>query len=301
MICTLSLTSVLLIFAQSEDVPADNSDTPDTTEDVVEIDPVEALDKIKAAIKSESDVIILDSIEVYKDVQDKKVIGEFYKLLKHKSVDIRLAALEAMRFNEDDEALKRLIAFGKNKILKEDTDYLTEYIYALGQKADKKATKLIKDDLNITSTSTKEVLEARVYALGRIRQVDSIETLLQFSQSSNRGGNRRRMSPKMRVEVQTSLAILTGVELGDQLLDWTKWWSDNKRSFKISKTEGTISNARLQNKWKSLWLTEEQKAQAIKDFKEDRTQKRKDAKGDDADKSNDKKKKDSGDDELIDF
>jgi hypothetical protein len=301
MICTLSLTSVLLIFAQSEDVPADNSDTPDTTEDVVEIDPVEALDKIKAAIKSESDVIILDSIEVYKDVQDKKVIGEFYKLLKHKSVDIRLAALEAMRFNEDDEALKRLIAFGKNKILKEDTDYLTEYIYALGQKADKKATKLIKDDLNITSTSTKEVLEARVYALGRIRQVDSIETLLQFSQSSNRGGNRRRMSPKMRVEVQTSLAILTGVELGDQLLDWTKWWSDNKRSFKISKTEGTISNARLQNKWKSLWLTEEQKAQAIKDFKEDRTQKRKDAKGDDADKGDDKKKKDSGDDGLIDF
>lgn len=301
MICTLSLTSVLLIFAQSEDVPADNSDTPDTTEDVVEIDPVEALDKIKAAIKSESDVIILDSIEVYKDVQDKKVIGEFYKLLKHKSVDIRLAALEAMRFNEDDEALKRLIAFGKNKILKEDTDYLTEYIYALGQKADKKATKLIKDDLNITSTSTKEVLEARVYALGRIRQVDSIETLLQFSQSSNRGGNRRRMSPKMRVEVQTSLAILTGVELGDQLLDWTKWWSDNKRSFKISKTEGTISNARLQNKWKSLWLTEEQKAQAIKDFKEDRTQKRKDTKGDDADKGDDKKKKDSGDDGLIDF
>ena len=206
-----------------------------------------------------------------------------------------------MRFNEDDEALKRLIAFGKNKILKEDTDYLTEYIYALGQKADKKATKLIKDDLNITSTSTKEVLEARVYALGRIRQVDSIETLLQFSQSSNRGGNRRRMSPKMRVEVQTSLAILTGVELGDQLLDWTKWWSDNKRSFKISKTEGTISNARLQNKWKSLWLTEEQKAQAIKDFKEDRTQKRKDTKGDDADKGDDKKKKDSGDDGLIDF
>jgi hypothetical protein len=105
----------------------------------------------------------------------------------------------------------------------------------------------------------------------------------------------------MRVEVQTSLAILTGVELGDQLLDWTKWWSDNKRSFKISKTEGTISNARLQNKWNSLWLTEEQKAQAIKDFKEDRTQKRKDAKGDDADKGDDKKKKDSGDDELIDF
>ena len=304
MICTLSLASALLFFAQSEDVPATDSDTPPAVAEELKIDPAEALAKIKAAIKSESDVVILDAIAYAAEVEDKKIIGEFYKLLKHKSVDIRLAALEAMRFNKHDEALKRLLSFGSNKLLENDAEYLAEYIYALGQKADKKAAKLIKNDLVMTSAHDGDVLKARVYALGRIREVDSIETLLQLSQSGGGGGGRRgrgRTTAKMRVEIQTSLSVLTGVELGNEVLDWTNWWSDNKRSFKVTKAESKIDDRKLQAKWDSLWMTEEQKAQAIQDFKDERAQNRKDGKGDagDDDKKGDDKKDD--DDGLIDF
>jgi hypothetical protein len=208
-----------------------------------------------------------------------------------------------MRFNKHDEALKRLLSFGSNKLLENDTEYLAEYIYALGQKANKKAAKLIKNDLVMTSAHDENVLKARVYSLGRIREVDSIETLLKLSQSGGggRGGRRGGRTVKMRVEIQTSLAVLTGVELGNQVLDWTSWWSDNKRSFKMSKAESKIDDRKLQAKWDSLWMTEEQKAQAIKDFKEERAQKRKDGKddgGDDAKKGDDKKDDDDG---LIDF
>jgi hypothetical protein len=105
----------------------------------------------------------------------------------------------------------------------------------------------------------------------------------------------------MRIEVQTSLAVLTGVELGTDVLDWTSWWSDKKRSFKMSKTEGKIDNNKLQAKWDSMWMTEEQKAQAVQDFKDERQQKRKDAKEGEKDDS----KKKTGDKEddggLIDF
>ena len=301
MICTLSLASALLFFAQSEDIPATDNDTPPAVEDEVNIDPAEALDKIKAAIKSESAVVILNAIEYAAEVEDNKVIGEFYKLLKHKSDEVRLAALEAMRFNKHDEALKRLISFGSNKLLKNDAEYLAEYIYALGQKANKKAAKLIKNDLVMTSAHDEDVLKARVYALGRIREVDSIETLLKLSQSGGgggRGGRRGARTVKMRVEIQTSLAVLTGVELGNDVLDWTSWWSDNKRSFKMSKAESKIDDRKLQAKWDSLWMTEEQKAQAIQDFKDERAQNRKDGKGDDAKKGDDKKDDDGG---LIDF
>jgi len=304
MICTLSLASSLLVFAQSEDVPATDSDTPPAVEEELKIDPAEALAKMKAAIKSESDVVILDAIAYAAEVEDKKIIGEFYKLLKHKSVDIRLAALEAMRFNKHDEALKRLLSFGSNKLLENDAEYLAEYIYALGQKADKKAAKLIKNDLVMTSAHDGDVLKARVYALGRIREVDSIETLLQLSQSGGGGGGGRRgrgrATAKMRVEIQTSLSVLTGVELGNEVLDWTNWWSDNKRSFKVTKAESKIDDRKLQAKWDSLWMTEEQKAQAIQDFKDERAQNRKDGKGDAGDdkKGDDKKDDDDG---LIDF
>ena len=301
MICTLSLASTLLFFAQSEDVPATDSDTPPAIEEELKIDPAEALAKIKAAIKSESDVVILDAIAYAAEVEDKKIIGEFYKLLKHQSIDIRLAALEAMRFNKHDEALKRLLSFGSNKLLENDAEYLAEYIYALGQKADKKAAKLIKNDLVMTSAHDGDVLKARVYALGRIREVDSIETLLQLSQSGGgRGGRRGRggATAKMRVEIQTSLSVLTGVELGNEVLDWTNWWSDNKRSFKVTKAEGKIDDRKLQAKWDSLWMTEEQKAQAIQDFKDERAKNRKDGKGDEDKKGGDKKDDDDG---LIDF
>jgi hypothetical protein len=299
MICTLSVASALLFFTQSEDIPATDNDTPPVVEDV-KIDPAEALDKIKAAIKSESDIVILDAIEYAAEVEDNKVIGEFYKLLKHESAGVRLAALEAMRFNKHDEALKRLISFGSNKLLENDAEYLSEYIYALGQKANKKAAKLIKNDLVMTSAHDENVLKARVYSLGRIREVDSIETLLKLSQSGGGGGRRGRggKTAKMRVEIQTSLAVLTGIELGNSVLDWTSWWSDNKRSFKMPEAESKIDDRKLQAKWDSLWMTEEQKAQSIKDFKEERAQKRKDGKDDDAKKGDDKKDNDDG---LIDF
>ncbi|MFT7517815.1 MAG: HEAT repeat protein [Myxococcota bacterium] len=305
MICTLSLTTALLFFAQNEDVPAPEKDTPPAVEEEVTIDPLEALDKIKAAIESENDVVIIDAIEVCANVQDKKVITELAKLLKHKSADVRLAALEALRFNEHDECFSRLLKFGKDKRLKQDPEFLTEYIYALGQKADKKAEKFITDDLVMTGAVDKEVLIAKIYALGRIRQVDSIETLLQFGQSATRGGGRRGggRTPKLRIEIQTSLAVLTGVELGDQLLDWTSWWSDNKRKFKMSKTEGGISDGKLQAKWQSLWMTEAQKAKAVQDFKDERAKNAKDGKDtadkDDANKKGDAKK--DKDDGLIDF
>ncbi|MDP6963598.1 MAG: HEAT repeat domain-containing protein, partial [Planctomycetota bacterium] len=216
MLTTLSLTTLALIFAQSEDLPPE--DTPPTPQEQEQptIEPAEALDKIKAAIKSDGEAVILDAIEVCADVKDKKVITEIAKLLKHKSEDIRYAALEALRFNEHQESLKRLLAFGKNKIFKSDVEYHIEYIYALGQKADKKAAKLITEDFTVSSNSSEDLLKARIYSLGRIRDVDSIEKLLQFSKSSFRG-QRRRSSPKITQPVQTSLAVLTGVELGNEL------------------------------------------------------------------------------------
>ncbi|MBC8369786.1 MAG: HEAT repeat domain-containing protein [Planctomycetes bacterium] len=276
MICILSLTTSLLIFAQSEDVPTPAKETPAESQQEESIDPAEALAKVKAAIKSDSEVIILDAIDVCGAVKDKKVISELYKLLKHKSEEIRFATLTALRFNDHPEALKRLLSFGKDKRIKNDDKYHEAYIYALGQKADKKTAKIIKDDLVLVTSAAKEVLAAKIFALGRVRQVDSIETLLQFCQSGTRNGRRRGGTPRMRIEVQTSLAILTGVELGNQVLDWTNWWSDNKRGFKISKTEGTISNPKLQAKWQALWLSEEQKSQAKKEQKEKRSKKRKD-------------------------
>ena len=279
-----------LLFLQNEE--SSDSGEKNTTE-VATIDPAEALEKLKIAEKAGIETVLLESIEEFADIKDKKVIAEIATHLKHKSENIRYAALKALRFNEDPESLSRLLKFSKDKRLKTDTNYHVEYIYALGQKADKKAAKIIKDDLVMSSAVDQKILAAKVLALGRIREIDSIETLMGFTVSGGRRGGARKRggTVPMRQEVQTSLAVLTGVELGNNAQAWNDWWNDNKRGFKISSKEGTISNARLDRRWKALWMTETEKAQAAEDAKKERQEKGK----------NDDKKKEKSEDGLIDF
>ena len=201
-----------LFFVQSEE--SNNSgEKPPIQIDA--IDPAEALDKLKLAEKSGIETVLLESIEEFADIKDKKVIAEIATHLKHKSENIRYAALKALRFNEDSESLSRLLKFSKDKRLKADADFHVEYIYALGQKADKKAAKIIKDDLVMSSAVDQKILAAKVLALGRIREMDSIETLMGFTVSGGRRGGARKRggTVPMRQEVQTSFPIHFSVKL----------------------------------------------------------------------------------------
>ena len=79
----------------------------------------------------------------------------------------------------------------KNKAILEDEIVAEQYYLALGQKGDKKALKVLTDGLSKTNRGDK-VTRARILALGRIRDTDSVEALIDVMVS----GSARRRHPQ---------------------------------------------------------------------------------------------------------
>jgi len=150
--------------------------------------PEEALELLQAAFKSRQDDLILVAIEDAGQVKDKAVVKSIAAGLKSKDEEIRFATLEALRWNEDDEALKLLLKQRKNRTLLENELTAEAYYWALGQKADKTCFVVLEDDLQ-SNTKGDKAMQARILSLGRIRQTDSIESLIGLM---TKGGKGRR-------------------------------------------------------------------------------------------------------------
>jgi hypothetical protein len=243
-----------------EPEPAD-SETPEVV--VEEVSPEEAAKAIKDALKGKDDAVIVATLETVGMVPSKLVTKEVAKALKAKSEDVVLAALMALRHNTDKTALDALLKAKSNKDMLKNAKTAEAYAYALGQKADKKCLKALTDDLVGTSPLANEVLKAKVSALGRIRDKDSVEAIIDFTKTTIAGGRARGGLRNMMKEAERSLVILTGAEVGSKTADWQKWWYDSKSSFKISEQEWPLEG-RDQRQWDTLWMTPKEQEEAAK-------------------------------------
>ncbi len=212
--------------------------------------PEQAAEMLKIAFKSKELDLIFVAIEAAGLVADKSVVQRLAPGLKHKDPEVRLETIQALRFNTDPEALKELIKGGKNKTLMEHEECAENLFLALGQKADKKALPVLTKNLRITR-KTDRPTRARIAALGRIRDEDSVEALIDIMNS----GAARRKHPNMR-EITLSLQVLTGEEI-DQRDDWQRWWNNNKKSFKIQPEEGKATSRKARATWKIMWALPE--------------------------------------------
>lgn len=265
---TLLLTSPIFLLPQQEEA----TDTPAPTEEVeteiVAIDPKEAAKELKAAFKDKKDDITLAVLDAVGRIPSKLVTKELGAGLKHQSQAVILGTLEALRHNPDPTAIDVLVKQRKNKAILDDAKAAEAYAFALGQKADRKCLKPLTDDLVASSKMPSEVLKAKVSALGRIRHVDAIEAILDFSRTGVAGGRQRGGVKNMMREAQRSLIVLTGSDQGTSQQAWHDWWSDAKRGFKMSEHAWPLENARTQRQWDNLWKTDAEKEEEREEAKE---------------------------------
>lgn len=277
LLTTLLLASPLaaLFPAQKEQ---ETTEPPAPAEEVetemVDIDPGEAARELKAAFKAKKDDITLATLDAIGQIPSKLVTKELGAGLKHQSQEVLLGTLEALRYNTDPSAIDVLVKQRKNKTILNDVKAAEAYAYALGQKADKKCLKPLTDDLVATSKVSSEVLKAKITALGRIRDVDAVEAILDYSKTGVVGGRQRGGIKNIMKEAQRSLIVLTGTDQGTSQQAWQDWWSDNRKSFKMSEKEWSMENARTQRQWDNLWKTEEEK-ESDREAAKDKAQKRK--------------------------
>ncbi len=98
--------------------------------------------------------------------------------------------------------------------------------FALGELGDKRAVKALSSDL--WKTKTPYVIEARIGALGKIKDVSAIEELLDLFYIA--GGDAVRV---YYPAVGKSLSNLTEQNFGSDRDGWKKWWRDHKDGFKF--------------------------------------------------------------------
>ncbi|MCH2100436.1 MAG: hypothetical protein MK209_00720 [Planctomycetes bacterium] len=249
-----ALFFILLPALPQEPVP--DAETPAEVEgeqEAEELTPEKALAMIEAAVKSKQLDLIFIAVQDAGKVPDKKVVKELSKLLKHKDSEVRFETVNALRYNAHDEATNVLLKAKSNKAIIEDERCAEEYYYALGQKGDKKAVKILADNLTKTNRGDK-VTRARILSLGRIREVESVEALMGCMVS----GSARGRHPQM-TEIHTSLTVLTGAEIRMNQDDWIAWWNDNKRGLKLTKQEQELGSRKGRAAWMTLWATPEDK------------------------------------------
>lgn len=255
----------------SPDEGKDNRDSkPDKgpeVEPIQHVPPAEALKALEDAVKEKDPTLLASTVQAVGRTPDKDVAKKVASFLRHKDPFVRMEAVKALRYNEDPSVLAHLLRQKKNKAIIEDPEVGQEYIYALGQHADKKALPILTDDLR-TSGPEKDITRAKVISLGRIRETASVEALMSLMTSSRKGNRRRGGGGEMPFanELRTSLAVLTGEDLGTSSSEWQAWWNDSKKKFKVDKEEPTLPR-RMQVGWTMQWLTPEERDSAKKRVK----------------------------------
>lgn len=248
-ISPLFLTAFAL-FAQD---PPTEEPAPDaeTTQEAEELTPEQAREMLESAVKSKQLDLIFVAIEEAGRIDDDKLVKQLGDLLKHKDGEVRRLSLTALRYNPNEDSLDVLLKHKKNKAILEDEIAAEQYYFALGQKGDKKALKVLTDGLSKTNRGDK-VTRARILALGRIRDTDSVEALIDVMVS----GSLRRRHPQL-TEIHTSLSVLTGADVAMNQDAWIAWWNDNKKGLKLTDQEQELGTRKGRAAWMTVWATPE--------------------------------------------
>ncbi len=230
--------------------------------------PKEAAKRLRDTLKAKDDAASIAALKELGTLADPLITKEVNKALKFQSPEVMVAALEALRFNPDPSALKYLTQARKNKELHKNTQLAVAYAYALGQKASPKCIPALTDNLNATSGVPAEVLKAKISALGRIRDKDAVEAIMDYCNTTRRGGRNVGGINNIMREAQRSLFILTGVDQGSSLEAWKDWWYDARKTIKISKEPWPLENPKIQRQWEQLWMSPAEKEAAKRAEKE---------------------------------
>jgi HEAT repeats len=224
--------------------PSVSQDTPPELPkpEVVE----EAGEKLAEAYRSKKPEAIVAAMTAYGRTRDAKIVKSVAKGLKHKDLEVQRAAIDALRYNQDPEALKVLHkTFNSDKQLRKSNELYTALIKAICQHGDKSSLPLLsKNPLNKV---THDVARARILGYGMIRDADSVKGLMKLMQSVTF----RQREPYME-DFRTSLYLLSGVDKGTNAEAWQSWWNKNKKTLKVS-VEAPKLPEEAQNRWNRYW------------------------------------------------
>jgi hypothetical protein len=205
-----------------------------------------AVTAIETALRGVDPAKKIEAIKVHSAVVDAQVIEAVSKGLREKEADVKLAAIEALRFTAHPDACKALEHWMRaERTLKDAPQIYAAALKGLGQHGSKDSIALLVEDL--WGAQDQSVIQARILGLGRIRDRAAVEKLIDLIKSAGP----RKTDPFMD-DFRLALMVLTGVDQGKSQELWQRWWQDHKDKFQLPKTEPELSKIDAY-RWKNYW------------------------------------------------
>lgn len=214
--------------------------------------PAEEVARIEASLteaRRKGDVSrIKDALEATREVPHPAVVRAVSTFLEDEREDVQLAALQALRWLDQPEALEALQRAAKERKLMKVPALALGVLRGLGQHADASSIPVLAS--NPFEPMDPGCLRARIFGLARIRRIEALEALFGILAPVGNGGQRRIQS---RMEdMRLGLTILTGVDQGASPELWESWWRDNKKTFRVPDEMPALPKE-LRREWDAYW------------------------------------------------
>lgn len=186
------------------------------------------------------------AIERNRDVLDAEVVEWIERGLRDRSVEVQTGAIEALRTMDHPDALKALeTCYRRDRKLRKNAELYAALLRAIGQHRSPSSIALLADD--VWSVQERDVVRARIFGLGHIRDPRSVEALMGVMKSAGR----QRIQPYME-DFRLALMALTGADQGASQDLWITWWNANKRDLEIAPEEPKLPKLKAQQ-WAYYW------------------------------------------------
>lgn len=214
----------------------------------------EAAEAIREAYATKDTDRIIEAIKINGAVCDPAVVYEVARGIRSPQMSVRLVAVSTLGWMSCPEALKQLHRLYRTETgLSKEEALFAETLKAIGRHRSPKSIDVLASDpfKNLTLASGR----ARIYGLGNIRDIRSVETLIQGMRLAGNSPNRSRRggaAPRFVDAFRVALAVLTGADAGESKEAWEAWWRENKKTFRMSKERPAIA-PEIREKWEAYW------------------------------------------------
>lgn len=205
-----------------------------------------AVRRLEAAFKKDDAQQLIEALARAAHVNDSAVVKSTNKAFLNRDAAVRLAAIEALRFNPHRSALRSL----HNELAKpiqgpRSTEITAALIQAVCQKG--QAGSLPAITAPGLDRSSSRVLSAWVLGMGRLRSFEALDELV---------AQMRALPKPRRVahmdEFRCSLMQLSGEDHGTDYAAWVRWWSQEGQSVEV-RPRAPKTRGMLRQEWCHYW------------------------------------------------
>jgi hypothetical protein len=244
---TILLTAVLMLPALQDKAP---DKTPPKSAEKTAVDPKRvqaATTELDAAFKDGKSADRIAAIQTNMDVVDGAVIDRIVKGLRDKDTVVKQTAIDALGRMQHPDSVKALTSYyqAEKRTLTADGVLFPLLLKSLGRLGDPSSVAVLSD--SPFSSKIFPSIQARLYGLGNIRTVESVDALVGFMKLGS-----ERDFQSLMPEWRVALVHLTGVDNGEAIQLWEKWWRDNKKDFKVL-AQAATTPPDVQMKWDAYW------------------------------------------------